>query len=89
QLLHRLYHEERPRLFAARALGFGCSCSRARVEAMLSTLGRAEVEAALAARDGEIEVICEFCAARYTLDAVDAERVLAVSPSAPVSSTPH
>ncbi|EQD52357.1 Heat shock protein Hsp33 protein, partial [mine drainage metagenome] len=71
-MLHRLYHEEQPRLFAARALGFGCSCSRARVEAMLSTLGRAEVEAALAARDGEIEVICEFCAARYTLDAVDA-----------------
>ena len=89
QLLHRLYHEERPRLFAAHVLGFGCSCSRARVEAMLSTLGRVEVEAALAARDGEIEVICEFCAARYTLDAVDAERVLAVSPSAPVSSTPH
>lgn len=88
-LLQRLYHEEQPRLFAARALGFGCSCSRARVESMLRSLGRAEVEAALVARDGEIEVICEFCAARYTLDAVDAGRVLATAPSAPVSSTPH
>jgi molecular chaperone Hsp33 len=89
QLLRRLYHEERPHLFAARALGFGCSCSRVRVEAMLRLLGRAEVEVALVARDGEIEVICEFCATRYTLDAVDAERVLAAAPSAPVSSTPH
>ncbi len=88
-LLQRLYHEEQPRLFAARALGFGCSCSRARVESMLRSLGRAEVEAALVARDGEIEVICEFCAARYTLDAVDAGRVLATAPSAPASSTPH
>jgi molecular chaperone Hsp33 len=56
---------------------------------MLRALGRNEVQAALAARDGEIEVICEFCAARYTLDAVDAERLLAVAPSAPASSTPH
>ena len=31
RLLHRLYHEETPRLFASRALGFGCSCSRVRV----------------------------------------------------------
>ncbi len=89
RLLLRLYHEESPRLYKARALGFGCSCSRARVEAMLRALGRNEVQAALAARDGEIEVICEFCAARYTLDAVDAERLLAVAPSAPASSTPH
>jgi molecular chaperone Hsp33 len=89
QVLRRLYHEESPRLFAPRALGFGCSCSQARVEAMLRALGRDEVEAALAARAGEIEVICEFCAARYTLDAVDAERVLAAAPNAPASSTPH
>lgn len=89
QVLHRLFHEESVRLFEARSLGFGCSCSRGRVESMLRALGRAEVEAALAAREGEIEVTCEFCAARYTLDAIDAERLLAVAPSAPASSTPH
>lgn len=89
KVLHRLFHEESVRLFEARPLGFGCSCSRIRVESMLRALGREEVEAALAVRDGEIEVTCEFCAARYTLDAIDAERLLAEAPSAPASSTPH
>jgi molecular chaperone Hsp33 len=76
QLLYRLYHEESVRLFEPRPLAFGCSCSRERVEAMLRSLGRDEVEAALAARDGEIEVICEFCAQRYTFDRIDAEHLL-------------
>ena len=76
QLLYRLYHEESVRLFEPRPLAFGCSCSRERVTAMLRSLGRAEVEAALAARDGEIEVICEFCAQRYTFDRIDAEHLL-------------
>jgi molecular chaperone Hsp33 len=76
QLLYRLYHEESVRLFEPRPLAFGCSCSRERVETMLRSLGRDEVEAALAARDGEIEVICEFCAQRYTFDRIDAEHLL-------------
>ena len=76
-LLYRLFHEETVRLFAPRPLGFGCSCSRERVESMLRALGRAEVEAALAARNGEIEVICEFCAQPYHFDRVDAEHLLA------------
>ena len=60
QLLYRLYHEESVRLFEPRALAFGCSCSRERVSGMLRSLGRDEVEAALAARDDQIEVICEL-----------------------------
>lgn len=76
QLLYRLYHEENVRLFEPRPLAFGCSCTRERVSAMLRALGRDEVEAALAARDGEIEVICEFCAQRYTFDRIDAEHLL-------------
>jgi molecular chaperone Hsp33 len=76
QLLYRLYHEESVRLFEPRALAFGCSCSRERVASMLHSLGRDEVEAALLARDDEIEVICEFCAQRYHFDRVDAEHLL-------------
>ncbi|HZX71285.1 MAG TPA: Hsp33 family molecular chaperone HslO [Rhodanobacter sp.] len=75
-LLYRLYHEESVRLLDTRPLAFGCSCSRERVAAMLRSLGRGEVEAALAARDGEIEVVCEFCAQRYTFDPIDAELLL-------------
>jgi molecular chaperone Hsp33 len=86
QLLYRLYHEESVRLFEPRPLAFGCSCTRERVEAVLRSLGRDEVEAALEAREGEIEVICEFCAQRYTFDRIDAEHLLSVSPGA---SAPH
>lgn len=86
QLLYRLYHEESVRLFEPRPLVFGCSCTRDRVEAVLRSLGRDEVEAALEAREGEIEVICEFCAQRYTFDRIDAEHLLSVSPAA---TAPH
>jgi molecular chaperone Hsp33 len=52
---------------------------------MLRSLGRDEVEAALTARDDEIEVICEFCAQRYHFDRIDAEHLLSASaaPGAP------
>jgi len=76
QLLYRLYHEESVRLFKPRPLAFGCSCSRGRVTAMLRSLGRDEVESALAAHGDEIEVICEFCAQRYCFDRVDAGHLL-------------
>jgi molecular chaperone Hsp33 len=89
EILYRLYHEETVRLFEPRELAFGCSCTRERVEAVLRSLGREEVEAALAARDGEIEVICEFCAERYTFDPVDAEHLLADGTIQASSSTLH
>jgi molecular chaperone Hsp33 len=89
EILYRLYHEETVRLFEPRELAFGCSCTRERVEAVLRSLGREEVEAALAARDGEIEVICEFCAERYTFDPVDAEHLLADGTIPAPSSTLH
>ena len=44
-LLHRLFHEEAPQLLAQKALAFGCSCSRERVESMLLSLGEAEARA--------------------------------------------
>lgn len=87
QLLYRLYHEESVRLFEPRPLAFGCSCTRERVEAVLRSLGRDEVEAALEAREGEIEVICEFCAQRYTFDRIDAEHLLSPSPQASAPTT--
>lgn len=84
-LLYRLYHEETVRVHDARALAFGCSCSRERVSSMLRSLGRDEVEAALQARNDEIEVVCEFCAQRYHFDRIDAEHLLSTgaAPGAP------
>ncbi len=88
-LLYRLYHEETVRMYEPRPLTFGCSCTRDRVESMLRSLGRDEVQAALAARDGEIEVICEFCAEAYTFDRIDAEHLLSGSATAGASHTPQ
>jgi molecular chaperone Hsp33 len=79
ELLYRLYHEETVRLFEPRPLAFGCSCSRERVEAMLRSLGREEIEATLETQHGKIEVTCEFCARVYTFDRVDAEHLLSGS----------
>lgn len=87
QLLYRIYHDESVRLFEPLPLAFGCSCSRERVSAMLRSLGRDEVEAALQVRDDEIEVICEFCAQRYHFDRIDAEHLLSegAAPGSPAT----
>lgn len=70
QLLLRLFHDEAARVFDARPLQFACSCSRERVSAMLRSLGRDEVDAALAAED-PVLVACEFCNREYRFDAID------------------
>lgn len=62
-LLHRLFHEEAPRVLAEQPLAFGCSCSRERVAAMLQSLGEAEARAA--AQDGQTEIQCGFCGRQY------------------------
>ncbi len=87
QLLYRLYHEESVRLFDPRPLAFGCSCSRERVESVLRSLGPEEVHAALEESKGEIEVICEFCAHRYTFDRIDTEHLLSANPATNAPTT--
>jgi len=64
QLLHRLFHEEKPALMGEKPLSFACSCSRERVAAMLQSLGEEEARAA-AADTGAVEVRCEFCGREY------------------------
>jgi molecular chaperone Hsp33 len=70
-LLYRLFHEERVRLFDAEPVSFRCGCSRERIEGLLRSLGRDEVDAVLA-EQGVVEVTCEFCNRLYRVDAVDA-----------------
>ncbi len=64
QLLHRLFHEERPELLGGKPLSFACSCSRERVAGMLQSLGEEEARAAAEAT-GAVEVRCEFCGREY------------------------
>jgi molecular chaperone Hsp33 len=89
ELLLRLFHEEGIRLLEGQPMRFACGCSREKVEGMLRGLGAAEVRATLA-EQGEIEVTCEFCNARYRLDAVDTEALFAADePQPDVGSTRH
>ena len=73
-LLSRLFPEDAPQLLAERPLGFGCSCSRARVEGMLVSLGAQEARAA--AVDGQAQVTCEFCGQVYRFSAEEIESLL-------------
>ncbi len=63
-LLYRLYHQDRVRLFDPRALRFRCSCSRERSRRALETLGEAEIDSILR-EQGSVTMDCEFCNQRY------------------------
>lgn len=92
-ILRRLFWQEALQRFeplvGSQGPHFSCSCSRERVARMILGLGQAEAEAILAER-GDIEVTCEFCAAQYRFDAIDAAQVFTdASQLAPGSSRPH
>ena len=90
EVIHRLFHEERPELVAHKALRFGCSCSSARVEAMLVSLGREEAEAAIHAGDGEAKVTCEFCGQEYRVGPGRIDELFRqAAAEAPAGDTPH
>ena len=76
ELLYRLYHEDGVRVFPARGLGFGCRCSRERVEGVLRSIPDEEL-ATLKLDDGRVEVVCEFCRTAYHFDDVDLAAVKA------------
>ena len=69
-LLHRLFHDERVRLFDAETVRFHCSCSRERTDGMLLGLGADEVNDILD-EQGKVEITCEFCDSLYSYDSVD------------------
>ncbi len=58
-LLYRLFHEERVRVYKPRALLEGCRCSRERIETVLRTMSEDDLE--YMKIDGEVIVTCQFC----------------------------
>ena len=70
EILRRLFHDEEVRLFEGEPLRFGCSCSRAKIEALLRAYGREDAEA-IVREEGGVHANCEFCNRRFDLDAVD------------------
>ena len=66
-LLLRLFHEEQPRIFDAQPMGFGCTCSDARVRQSLSIYSAKDI-AHMTTDDGSVTADCQFCGAHYQFD---------------------
>jgi molecular chaperone Hsp33 len=87
-VLHRLFWQEPLAAFDTRRPRFACTCSRAKVAAMLRMLGRDEIEA-IVREQGSVGVRCEFCNAPYDFDAVDGASLFLSEPTAPGSRERH
>ena len=70
ELLHRLYHEEELRLYDAKMMQFGCSCSRQRTLDAVMSLGAEEIREILI-EQGSVNVDCQFCAEKYQFTEAD------------------
>ena len=66
-LLLRLFHEEKPRVFDAQAVRFGCTCSEDRVRQSLSIYSAKDIEK-MTTDEGRVTADCQFCGAHYDLD---------------------
>jgi len=54
---------------------FGCNCSRERIENILISLGKEEIEDMIE-NEGESEIICQFCRTKYYYDENDLKLIL-------------
>ncbi|MCX5580373.1 Hsp33 family molecular chaperone [Kaistia terrae] len=66
RLLYRLFHERGVRVFDPIPVREKCSCSRDRIQGVLSSFSAEEITDSI--EDGEISVTCEFCGAKYDFD---------------------
>lgn len=65
-ILFRLFWEDGIRIFESRPIIAKCSCSRERVEAMLKTFSKNDIQDMI--ENEVITVTCEFCNQAYTFD---------------------
>jgi molecular chaperone Hsp33 len=75
-LLHRLFHQEQPRVFERRAFAARCRCSRERIDRVLRGIRREEL-GDLRDKTGRVAVKCEFCSTEYAYDDNDLDRLYA------------
>jgi len=76
EILHRLFNEDDVRILDTDSYTFQCTCSRARVSSMLTSLGKEEIDSIIE-EQGVIEIDCEFCSQHYSFDSVDAKELFA------------
>ncbi|MFQ1700345.1 Hsp33 family molecular chaperone HslO [Loktanella agnita] len=63
-LLVRLFHEEKPRVFDPQAITFGCSCSVEKVKQSLSIYSAKDIST-MVTDEGTVTADCQFCGAHY------------------------
>ena len=66
-VLLRLFHEERPRVFDKQRVHFGCSCSEDRVRQSLSIYSAKDIST-MTTDEGRVTADCQFCGAHYDID---------------------
>jgi molecular chaperone Hsp33 len=64
ELLLRLFHEERPRVFPAQPVNFGCTCSPDKVRQTLSIYSAKDIRT-MTTPEGIVTADCQFCGAHY------------------------
>lgn len=64
ELLVRLFHEEKPRVYDPQPISFGCTCSEDRVRQSLSIYSAKDI-AHMTTEDGIVTADCQFCGAHY------------------------
>lgn len=74
-LLYRLFHEEGVRVFEPRGFAKGCRCTRGKVENILASLPKSEIDALK--EDGEVVMTCQFCNVDFRFDEKELEAVFA------------
>lgn len=67
ELLVRLFHEERPRVFDPQPVHFGCNCSEEKVRQSLSIYSAKDISR-MTTDEGVVTADCQFCGAHYVLD---------------------
>lgn len=75
QILTRLFHDEKCRLFDAQSVEFGCECSAEKSLDAIQSLGKDDVQALIDEQKGqgntELVVDCHFCFQRYQFNFSD------------------
>ena len=75
ELLYRLYHQEKVRLFDAQPISFKCGCSRERCLASLASIAPEEILDMLK-EQGSIEMHCEYCGSDQHFEKDDVQILL-------------
>lgn len=70
QMLYRLYHQEKVRLFDPQSVEFACTCSKERCQAALFSMHEEEL-LDICEEQGEIAMHCEFCGSEYRFNKSD------------------